>query len=73
MKSSGKCVLRTQRSCVPEIAKVVPLLLLDLVMCKSQPGSTGFEGRKRSCRAAEGWHCEKPWKATEGKCNLSDS
>jgi hypothetical protein len=31
-------------------------------MCKSHPGSTGFEGMKASCRAAEAWHCERPWK-----------
>jgi hypothetical protein len=29
-------------------------------MCKSYPGSTGFEGMKGSCRAAEAWHCERP-------------
>ena len=37
---------------------------LDLVMCKSHhPAGTVFEGMKGSCRAAEAWHCERPWKA----------
>jgi hypothetical protein len=31
-------------------------------MCKSHPGGTAFEGMKRSCRAAEARHCERPWK-----------
>ena len=39
------------------------VLWLDLVMCKSYPGGTGFEGMKGSCRAAEALHCERPWKA----------
>ena len=55
MKSSGKCFLKTQRGCVPEIAKVVFLLEQDLVMCKGHPSGTGFEGMKGSCRAAEAW------------------
>jgi hypothetical protein len=32
-------------------------------MCKSYPGGAGFEGLKRSCRSAEAWPCERPWKA----------
>jgi hypothetical protein len=63
MTSSGKCFLKAQRSCVPEIAKVVLLLQRDLVMCKGHPGGTAFEGMKGSRRAAEAWHCERPWKA----------
>jgi hypothetical protein len=59
--SSGKCFLKAQRGCVPEIVKVV--LQQDLVMCKSHPGGTGFEGMKGSRRAAEARHCERPWKA----------
>ena len=39
------------------------MLQQDLVMCKSYPGGTGFESMKRSCRAAEDRHCERPWKA----------
>ena len=39
------------------------MLWLDLIMCKSHPGGTGFEGMKESHRAAEAWHCERPWKA----------
>jgi hypothetical protein len=39
------------------------VLWLDLVMCKSYPGGTGFEGMKGSCREAEAQHCERPWKA----------
>ena len=31
-------------------------------MCKNQSGGTGFEGVKGSWRAADAWHCEKPWK-----------
>ena len=54
MTSSGKCFLKAQRGCVPEIAKVVLLLQRDLVICKSHPGGTGFEGMKGSHRAAEG-------------------
>jgi hypothetical protein len=38
---------------------------LDLVICKSYPGGTGFEGMKGSCRAAEAWHCERPWSTTD--------
>ena len=32
-------------------------------MCKSHPGGIGFEGMKVSRRAAEAWHCERPWRA----------
>jgi hypothetical protein len=32
-------------------------------MFKNHPGDTGFEGMKGSWRAAEDWHCERPWKA----------
>ena len=32
-------------------------------MCKGHPGGTGFEGIKELSRAAEAWHCERPWKA----------
>jgi hypothetical protein len=70
--SSAKCFLRAQTLCVPEIAKVVLLLQRDLVMCKSYPGGTGFEGMKGSHRAAEALHCE--WEAMEGhwwRCILS--
>ena len=45
------------------MAKVVLLLQWDLVMCKGHPGGTGFEGMKELSRAAEAWHCERPWKA----------
>ena len=34
-------------------------------MCKSHPGGTGFGGMKGSRRAAEAWHCERPWKAID--------
>jgi hypothetical protein len=61
--SSGKCFLKAQRGCVPEIAQVVLLLQWDLVMCKGHPGGTGFEGMKGSCRAADPQHCERPWNA----------
>jgi hypothetical protein len=61
--SSGKCFLKTQRGCVPEIAKVVLLLQRDLVMCKGHRGGTGFEGMKGSLGAAEAQHDERPWKA----------
>jgi hypothetical protein len=47
------------------------VLQWDLVMCKSHPGGTGFEGMKGSCRAAEARHCERPWKAIgEGTASL---
>ena len=59
MTSSGKCFLKAQRGCVPEIAKVVLLLQRDLVICKGHPGGTGFEGMKGSCKAAEVRHCER--------------
>jgi hypothetical protein len=39
------------------------MLQLNLVMCKSHPGGTGFEGMKVSRRTAEAWHCERSWKA----------
>ena len=35
------------------------MLQLDLVMCKSHPGGTGFEGMKRSWRETEAWRCER--------------
>ena len=63
MTSSGKCFLKAQRGCIPEFVKVVLLLQQNLVMCKGHPGGTDFEGMKGSCRAAEVWHCERPWKA----------
>jgi hypothetical protein len=41
-------------------------------MCKSYPGGTGFEGTKGSCRAAEAWYCEMPWKAIgEGAASIA--
>jgi hypothetical protein len=45
---------------VPEIAKLYLVMCLDLVMCESYPGGTGFEGMKGSHRAAEARHCERP-------------
>jgi hypothetical protein len=70
--SSGKCFLKAQRCCVPVIAKVVFLLQQDLVTCKGHPGGTGFEGMKGSCRAAEAWYCERPWKAIgEGAASVA--
>ena len=72
MTSSGKCFLKAQGGCVPEIAKVVLLLQRDLVICKSHPGGTGFEGMKGSRRAAEAQHCERAWKATgEGAASVA--
>jgi len=48
------------------------MLQLDLVMCKSHPGGSGFEGMKASWRAAEAGHCERPWKATgEGAASVT--
>jgi hypothetical protein len=48
------------------------VLRLDLVMCKSYPGDTGFEGMKGSRRTAEAWHCERPWKAIgEGAASVA--
>ena len=38
------------------------MLQLHLVMCKNHPSGTGFEGMKGSCKEAEAWHCERPWK-----------
>ena len=55
--ASGKCFLKAQKGCVPELAKVVLLLQRDLVMCKVHPGGIGFEVMKGPCRAAEAWHC----------------
>ena len=63
MTSSGKCFLKAQRGCVPEMAKVVLLLQRHLLICKGHPGGTGFEGMKGSHKAAEARHCERPWKA----------
>ena len=48
VKSSGKCFLRAQRSCVPEIAKFYLMLQLYLVVGKKYPGGIGFEGMKAS-------------------------
>ena len=48
------------------------MLWLGLVMCKSHPGGTGFEGMKGSRRAAEARHCERPWKAIgEGAASVA--
>ena len=72
MTSSGKCFLKAQRGCVPEIAKVALLLQRDLVICKVHSGGTGFEGMKGSHRAAEARHCERPWKAIgEGSSSVA--
>jgi hypothetical protein len=41
-------------------------------MYKSHPGGTGFEGMKRSRRAAEAQHYERPWKAIgEGAASVA--
>ena len=41
-------------------------------MCKGHPGGTGFEGMKELSRAAEAWHCERPWKAIgEGAASVA--
>ena len=41
-------------------------------MFKNHSGSTGFEGMKRSCRAAEAQHSERPWKAIgEGAASVA--
>jgi len=43
-----------------------------LVVCKSLPGGTGFEGMKGSWRAAEAGHWERPWKAIgEGTASVA--
>jgi hypothetical protein len=48
------------------------VLWMDLILCKSHPGGTGFEGMKGSPRAAEAWHCERPWKAIgEGAASVA--
>jgi hypothetical protein len=48
------------------------MLHQNLVMCKSHPGGTGFEGMKGSSRAAEPLHCERPWKAIgEGAASVA--
>jgi hypothetical protein len=48
------------------------VLQWDLVMYKSHPGGTGFEGTKGSWRAAEALHCERPWKAIgEGAASVA--
>jgi hypothetical protein len=39
------------------------ILQVDLVICKNHPAGTGFEGMKRSWRAAEVWPYERPGKA----------
>jgi hypothetical protein len=43
---SGKCFLGAQRSCVPEIAKVIPHAAA--VLGNVYLGGTGFEGMKGS-------------------------
>jgi hypothetical protein len=48
------------------------VLWLDLVMCKTHPDGTGFEGMKGSHRIAEAWHRERPWKAIgEGAASVA--
>ena len=71
MTSSGKCFLKAQRGCVPEIAKVVPCAVAGLGNV-FYPGGTGFEGMKGSCRAVEARHCKRPWKAIgEGTASVA--
>ena len=42
-------------------------------MCKNHPDGTGFEGIKGSWRAAEAWHCERPWEAIgEGAASVAN-
>jgi hypothetical protein len=40
-------------------------------MFKNHPGGIAFEGMKGSYRAAEAWHCGKPWKVLgEGRASV---
>ena len=62
----------TKRLCSRDSQGCTVLLQWDLVMFKSNPGGTGFEGMKESCRAAEAQHCERPWKAIgEGAASVA--
>ena len=70
MKSSGKCSLRAQRSCVLKIVNVVRHDEADLEMYKNHPDGTGFAGMKGSWRAAEACHYESPGK-TNGESAAS--
>jgi hypothetical protein len=48
------------------------MLQLYLVMCKSHPSGTGFEGMKVSGRAAKAWNCERPCKVIgEGAASVA--
>ena len=48
------------------------MLQQDLVICKSHPGGTVFEGMKGSQRAAEARHCERQWNAIgEGAASVA--
>ena len=48
------------------------MLKMNFVMCKNHPGGTGFEGMKKSWRAAEAWHYERPCKAIgEGTASVA--
>ena len=49
------------------------MLQLDLIMCKSHSGDTGFEGMKGSWIAAEAWHRERPGKAIGDSSVVVDS
>jgi hypothetical protein len=51
-----KCFLRVQRSCIPEMVKVVLGAAAGLRMCKNHPSGTGFKGMMGSWRAAEAWY-----------------
>jgi hypothetical protein len=45
---------------------------LHLVMCKSHPGGTGFEGMKGPWTAAEAWHFERPGEViSEGAASVA--
>jgi hypothetical protein len=44
VKSSGKCFLRAQRSCIPEIAMVIPPAADILGNVYKSPGWYGFKG-----------------------------
>jgi hypothetical protein len=61
-ESTKRLCSRDSQGCTPAAAG----------LGKDHPSGTGFEGMKGSHRAAEAWHCERPWKAIgEGAASVA--
>ena len=66
VKYFGMCFLTAQKAVLQRWPKLYLVLQPDLVMCKSHPGGTGFEGMKESWRATEAPYYERFYTARRG-------